>query len=218
MSFSRALAGQSRLLSQYTNTASRSTLRQFTKANTSAASRFHTSTKACAQDTVDSQTISRIAHKESQLTGQTEPVKGGPTAQAQKHVHEPLSPNVVSDITKGEQRITNQSGPVADRPAAFATSKATPEAAGNGGGTGAHTGILDSETISRITRAENELTGQAEPVKGGPTAQAQKHAGEPIGSQNLHDITEGEKVITGGERVKGGPTSTAQSELGKSRS
>jgi hypothetical protein len=55
-------------------------------------------------------------------------------------------------------------------------------------------------------------------VKGGPTAQAQKHVGENINSDNLHDITEGEKKITGGERVKGGPTATAQSELGKSRS
>lgn len=55
-------------------------------------------------------------------------------------------------------------------------------------------------------------------MKGGPTAQAQKHAGEPINSDNLHDITEGEKKITGGERVKGGLTATAQSELGKSRS
>lgn len=35
--------------------------------------------------------------------------------------------------------------------------------------------------------------------------------------KNLHDITEGEKKMTGGERVPGGPTSTAQSELSKSR-
>jgi hypothetical protein len=81
-----------------------------------------------------------------------------------------------------------------------------------------HTGKLDSSTISNITQAENEITGQVNPVKGGPTAQAQKHAGEPINSDALHDITEGEKKITGGERVKGGPTATAQSELGKARS
>ncbi|KAI0968497.1 hypothetical protein F4678DRAFT_464562 [Xylaria arbuscula] len=79
-------------------------------------------------------------------------------------------------------------------------------------------GTLDSTTISHITSAEKEITGQDEPAKGGPTAMAQKHAGEPISSQNLHDITEGEKKITGGERIKGGPTATAQSELGKSRS
>lgn len=55
-------------------------------------------------------------------------------------------------------------------------------------------------------------------MKGGPSAQAQKHANQPITSEALHDITEGEKKITGGERVKGGPTSAAQSELGKSGS
>ena len=77
--------------------------------------------------------------------------------------------------------------------------------------------MLDSATISSITEAEKKITGSDEPVKGGPTAQAQRHANEPINSQNLHDITEGEKKITGGQRVKGGPTATAQSELGKSR-
>lgn len=77
--------------------------------------------------------------------------------------------------------------------------------------------MLDGDTISRITRAESNLTGQAEPVSGGPTAQAQRHAGEPINSENLHDITVGEKKVTGGERVRGGPTSAAQSELAKSR-
>jgi len=55
--------------------------------------------------------------------------------------------------------------------------------------------------------------GSENPIRGGPTAQAQKHANEPIDSQTLHDITEGEKKITGGDRVKGGPTSTAQSIL-----
>lgn len=74
---------------------------------------------------------------------------------------------------------------------------------------------LTSDNISKITYAEKKLTGQDQPVKGGPTAQAQKHANEPITSQTLHDITEGEKKITGGERVKGGPTSTAQSILSK---
>ena len=80
-----------------------------------------------------------------------------------------------------------------------------------------HTGKLDPEAISAITEAEKGLTGSDNPVKGGPTAQAQKHAGEDIKSENLHDITEGEKKITGGERVKGGPTAQAQSELAKSR-
>lgn len=80
----------------------------------------------------------------------------------------------------------------------------------------AHTGTLDGQTISEITAAEKELTGQSRPVKGGPTAQAQKHAGEPINAETLHDITEGEKKVAG-DRVKGGPTATAQSELAKSR-
>ena len=78
-------------------------------------------------------------------------------------------------------------------------------------------GKLDSSTISKITAAEKDITGSDQPVRGGPTAQAQKHANEPINSENLHDITEGEKKITGGERTKGGPTAAAQSELGKSR-
>lgn len=56
------------------------------------------------------------------------------------------------------------------------------------------------------------------PLPGGPTAQAQKHAGEPINSQTLHDITEGEKTITHqANAIKGGPTAVAQSELSKSR-
>lgn len=62
------------------------------------------------------------------------------------------------------------------------------------------------------------MTGESGPVRGGPTAQAQKHANEPINSQNIHDITKGEKKITGSEEpVTGGPTSTAQSELARSR-
>lgn len=79
-----------------------------------------------------------------------------------------------------------------------------------------HTGKLDGQTISEINAAEKELTGQSAPVKGGPTAQAQKHANEPINASTLHDITEGEKAVAG-DRVKGGPTATAQSELAKSR-
>lgn len=79
-----------------------------------------------------------------------------------------------------------------------------------------HSGTLDGPTITEINAAETELTGQSAPVKGGPTAQAQKHANEPINAQTLHDITEGEKSVAG-DRVKGGPTATAQSELAKSR-
>ncbi|KAF3769788.1 hypothetical protein M406DRAFT_66255 [Cryphonectria parasitica EP155] len=176
-----------------------------------------------AQSKVDSQFIHEVTKKENELTGQPDPVKGGPTAQAQKHVGENVDGGVVSDITKGEAKVTQMGDIIAGGPAAFAESVAA-KAVGNQAQTTSSTqqdvksGVLDSQTISRITHAESELTGQTEPVKGGPTAQAQKHTGETINSQNLHDITEGEKKVTGGERVKGGPTSTAQSELAKSRS
>ena len=73
----------------------------------------------------------------------------------------------------------------------------------------------DSTTISQITEKEKEITGSDQPVKGGPTAQAQKHAGQDLDGNVISDITKGEKEITGGERVKGGPTSTAQSILTK---
>lgn len=62
-----------------------------------------------------------------------------------------------------------------------------------------------------------KVTGESGPVKGGPTAQAQKHANETINAQNLHYITEAEKKVTGGEPAPGGPTSTAQRELAQSR-
>ena len=77
---------------------------------------------------------------------------------------------------------------------------------------------MDSETLSKITAAEKEITGKTGPVKGGPTAQAQKHVGETITSQVLHDVTEGEKKIADEAGPhKGGPTAQAQSDLGQSR-
>ncbi|KAF3061080.1 hypothetical protein GL218_02876 [Daldinia childiae] len=163
--------------------------------------------------TLNSQSISEITAKEKELTGQDRPVAGGPTAQAQKHANQPVSSDVVSDVTQGEKKITGRDVPVSGGPAALAQSIAS---AANPAPQ--HTGKLDSHTISAIHNAEKELTGQDQPVEGGPTAQAQSHANEPINSQNLHDITEGEKRVTEGQRVKGGPTATAQSELGKSRS
>lgn len=57
---------------------------------------------------------------------------------------------------------------------------------------------LNSENISKITEAEKQITGSDQPVKGGPTAQAQSHVGETINSETLSDITKGEKKITGG--------------------
>ena len=74
-----------------------------------------------------------------------------------------------------------------------------------------------SATISQIAEKEKELTGSDQPVKGGPTAQIQKHSGENLSGNIISDITQGEKEITSGERVKGGPTSTAQSILTKVR-
>jgi hypothetical protein len=164
---------------------------------------------------VDSAFISRITDAEKLLTKSDEPVKGGPTAQAQSHSGQQLTSQVVHDITMGERKITGLDGPVQDGPTSIAQSILS--GASSIGGSAPASGVLDSETISKITEKERDLTGQDDPVRQGPTAKAQQHAGEPITSQALHDITEGEKKITGGERVKGGPTSTAQSELAKSR-
>lgn len=194
-----------------------------------------------ANRTVESETISDITQREKELTGQADPMKGGPTAQAQRHVHDKISDgSVVSDIAKGEEAITHNGAPVAGGPAAAAQSQAAqarnevsrvsaePLASGSmllriclqcaqaRNNPATHTGTLDGRTISEINAAEKDLTGQSAPVKGGPTAQAQKHANEPINAETLHDITEGEKNVVG-DRVKGGPTATAQSELAKSR-
>jgi hypothetical protein len=71
---------------------------------------------------------------------------------------------------------------------------------------------LDSSTVSKMTQKEKEITGQDESVQGGPTAQAQKHAGEQITSSVMSDITKGEKKITGHDgNVPGGPAAAAQS-------
>ena len=192
---------------------------------------------------LDSSTISQITEKEKEITGQVNPVKGGPTAQAQKHVGEQLNSQNIADITKGEKKITGQDQPVKDGPTSAvqsmlsqsqsqgqnasagssSSSTSTVNSAANAsastgpsGSTSSASGVLDSATISKITDAEKKITGSDGPVKGGPTAQAQKHAGEPISSEALSDITAGEKDVAG-ERLKGGPTSVAQSELGKSR-
>ncbi|KAI1261711.1 hypothetical protein F5Y18DRAFT_401215 [Xylariaceae sp. FL1019] len=168
--------------------------------------------------TIDASTLHDITEKEKELTGDVRPVKRGPTAQAQRHVEEPMSAQAVSDITRGEKKVTGSDAPVADGPAAMAQSMLDSQSSGGQSSNDVSSGKLDSSTISKITAAEKQITGEDHAVKGGPTAQAQKHVGEPINSETLHDITEGEKVITDGERIKGGPTSTAQSELGKSRS
>lgn len=78
-----------------------------------------------ADRTVESENISDIINREKALTGQHDPVKGGPTAQAQRHVHDKISTgSVVSDIAKGEEAITQNGAPVAGGPAAAAQSQA----------------------------------------------------------------------------------------------
>lgn len=178
---------------------------------------------ASTDKTLNSDIISTITAKEKEITGKDGPVKGGPTAQAQKHVGESLNSQNISDITQGEKKITGKDQPIQGGPTSAVQSMFTKNSSGTSTSRGnantstsSASGVLDSATISKITDAEKQLTGSDEPVKGGPTAQAQKHAGEPISSEALSDITAGEKKIAG-NRVKGGPTSTAQSELGKSR-
>ncbi|KAF2712996.1 hypothetical protein K504DRAFT_449768 [Pleomassaria siparia CBS 279.74] len=177
-----------------------------------------------AYQVVDSEFLSQITAAEKLLTLKDGPVPGGPTAKAQSHVGQDLTAQVIHDITLGERSITGSNEPVKGGPTSVAQqiltsgSSSTSNTSSGGGSTGAKpSGTLDSETISKITEKEKNITGQENAVKGGPTAKAQQHAGEPITSQALHDITEGEKKITGGERIKGGPTSAAQSALGKSQ-
>jgi len=183
--------------------------------------------------TIDSDLLSQITAAEKTLTNKDGPITDGPTARVQKHVGQQLTSQIIHEITEAEKAITGSSGPTKGGPTAVAQGILTNE---GGAGTKAstssssstsnstsnasqqHSGKLDSTTIHEITEAEKNITGQEQPVQGGPTAKAQQHANEPITSEALHDITEGEKKITGGERIKGGPTSKAQSELGKSRS
>lgn len=178
--------------------------------------------------TVTPELISAITQAERSLSNQDSPVAGGPAAVAQSHVGQPLTSQILHDIAMGERKITGEATQVKNGPAAIAQSILTQAGqtgttASSGGSsakqqtTGASGGSMTSEVISEITEAEKEITGSDDPVKKGPTAQAQKHANEPIDSQTLSDITQGEKKITGGERVPGGPTATAQSELSKSR-
>lgn len=172
---------------------------------------------------IDSNILSQITAAEKTLTNKDGPIPNGPTAQAQKHVGQQLTRQVIHDITEAEKAITGSEQPTKGGPTAVAQSILTNSGSGSASNStsnntaGQHTGTLDASTLHRITEAEKAITGQQRPVKGGPTAKAQQHAGQPITSEALRDVTAGEKEITGGERVKGGPTSQAQSELGKSR-
>ncbi|CAI6333817.1 unnamed protein product [Periconia digitata] len=181
---------------------------------------FSITSRIMAAQTVDSDFISKITAAEKLITNKDDPVQGGPTAQAQSHAGQQLTSQVIHDITMGERKISGSEKPIQGGPTSIAQSILTQisKSANSASQGSSASGVLDSSTISKITEKEKELTGQDGPVPGGPTAKAQQHAGENISSQSLHDITEGEKKVTGGERVKGGPTAAAQSELGKSRS
>ncbi|KAF1824969.1 uncharacterized protein K489DRAFT_377505 [Dissoconium aciculare CBS 342.82] len=179
---------------------------------------------------IDSQLLSQVTDAEKRITKKDGPVSQGPTARVQSHVHKELTAEIIREVTEAEKALTgsvgpNQGGPTSVLQRVLTTGSLGTKPNSNGNATANssnpsedHSGTLDSATLSKITAAEKKITGEDHAVKDGPTAKAQSHAKEPITSQVLHDITEGEKNITGGERVKGGPTSTAQSELGKSRS
>jgi hypothetical protein len=172
--------------------------------------------------TIESSTISKITEKDKEITHNDGPVKVGPTAQAQEHVGETPSSRNISDIAQGERKISGNDTQAPGDPATTAQSMATSgpsniHTATNGTNGEPHIGKLDSSTIPKNTTAKQNISGKEQPLQGGPTAQAQNHAGDNITSETLHDIAEGEKMITGGGRVKGGPTGTTQSELGKSR-
>ncbi|QDS70457.1 hypothetical protein FKW77_009920 [Venturia effusa] len=189
---------------------------------------FSARTAAAKAANLNSENLSKITDAEKRLTGQDQPVKGGPTAQAQKHANEPITSQALHDVTQGEKKVTGgervKGGPTSTAQSILSKSggnqakRTSSSTISSSSSNQSHNGTLDADTISKITEKEKQITGSDEPVKGGPTAQAQKHANQPITSEALHDITEGEKKITGGERLKGGPTSAAQSELGKSRS
>ena len=183
---------------------------------------FHsTAFKPAADPVLNSETISKITEAEKKITGSDQPVKGGPTAQAQSHAGEPINSQTLRDITKGEKKLTGgervKGGPTATAQSILSQGRNDDPPVPNPSDSPA-TGSLDRETISKITEAEKQITGSDEPIKDGPTAQAQKHAGQPTTSESLHDITEGEKKITGKQQpVAGGPTATAQRELARSR-
>lgn len=88
-------------------------------------SNLHTSSTKMASNKLNSETISNITGLEKEVTGKDQPVKGGPTAQAQKHAGETANSSAVSDITRGEQKITGAEGPLKGGPAAMAQSMAT---------------------------------------------------------------------------------------------
>ncbi|KAK6542889.1 hypothetical protein TWF694_006828 [Orbilia ellipsospora] len=182
---------------------------------------------------LDSPTISKVTAKEKEITGLDGPVAGGPTARAQQHANEPIASRVLHDITEGEKVVTGRTrtmkgGPTAEVQSELAKAIRTGEVVPPSRGVQSpkRDPILDPSNIAKIHAAEQKFTEDLETlgvtpvgaVVDGPTVAAQRHAGERIDGRVLHDITEGEKHLTGLNRpVKGGPSSVAQSIVGKSR-
>ncbi|USP78302.1 hypothetical protein yc1106_05576 [Curvularia clavata] len=117
------------------------------------------------------QIIHDITLGEKTITGSDEPFKGGPTAFAQSALTNnttnssasdrpsgTLDSNTLHKITEAEKKITGQSRPVKDGPAAHAQSHAKEP--------------ITSQALHDITVGEKKITG-GERVKGGPTATAQ---------------------------------------------
>lgn len=74
---------------------------------------------------IDAGLVSDITCKEKQLTGENYPVKGGPTAQAQKHFGDEVDGRIVADVTKAKRKISDHpEGPVKGGPAALVQSVA----------------------------------------------------------------------------------------------
>lgn len=144
---------------------------------------------------VDASFIRKITAAEKTLTHSDEPVEGGPTAIAQAHLGQPLTAQVISAITAGEKAIIHRYQPA------------------KGGPTSVAQRILVRANKERTNNTAHTST-KAKSLPG--SVEKQAHHDHPT-SQVLHDITVGEKKITGGDRIKGGPTSTVQRELAKAK-
>lgn len=73
---------------------------------------------------------------------------------------------------------------------------------------------LTPNTISAITAREKLITDVEGPVEDGPTAQAQKHAGQPLTSAIVSEIMQGEQLLTGLKGpIAGGPAAYVQKLL-----
>lgn len=72
----------------------------------SGGSRNTSSSNSGSSGRLDSETLSKINEAEKKLTGESRPVQGGPTAQAQSHANEPITSQALHDITEGEKKVT----------------------------------------------------------------------------------------------------------------